>query len=147
MDVRPAVLSDIPALVELLGVLFAQEADFEPDPQKQERALRLIIESPQAGVVLVAPEESEIAGMVSLLFTISTAAGGPACWLEDMVVRPDQRERGVGSRLLSSAIAYARERGFTRIALVTDATNEGAIRFYDRHGFRRSEMTVMRLPL
>ncbi len=62
-----------------------------------------------------------------------------------MVVRPDRRGGGLGSRLLQYAIDYARSNSFTRISLLTDQVNEGAIRFYRRHGFRTSEMTALQL--
>ena len=129
----------------LLNLLFKQEADFEPDQEKQEIGLRLIIESAHVGVILAARDGDQVVGMVSLLFTVSTAEGGPVCWLEDMVVRPDRRGGGLGSRLLQSAIDYARSHGFSRITLLTDKLNAGAIRFYGRHGFIESEMTAMRL--
>jgi GNAT superfamily N-acetyltransferase len=82
-----------------------------------------------------------------LLFTISTAAGGPVCWLEDMVVRPDRRGSGLGGRLLGHAIDYARAHHFSRITLLTDRDNERAIRLYQRQGFQRSAMTALRLSL
>ena len=53
----------------------------------QERGLRLILESPGVGTLFVARDGGEVVGMVSLLDTVRTAAGGPVCWLEDMVVR------------------------------------------------------------
>jgi len=146
-QIEPATLGDIPALADLLAVLFTQEADFRPNREKQERGLRLIIESPDVGVIFTAREGGEIVGMVSLLFTVSTAEGGRACWLEDMVVRPDLRCGGLGSRLLQTVIDYARSNGFARITLLTDQVNEGAIRFYGRHGFKPSEMKTLRLHL
>jgi len=145
--IEPATAADIPELAELLAHLFTQEADFRPDREKQELGLRLIIESPQVGVIFAAREGGEIVGMVSLLSTVSTAEGGAACWLEDMVVRPDRRRGGLGSRLLQTAIDHGRSKGCTRITLLTDRGNEGAIRFYGRHGFRPSEMTALRLHL
>ncbi len=138
---------DVAALAELLAILFRQEADFAADRAKQERALRLIIENPETGAIFVARHGSVAVGMVSLLFTVSTAEGGPACWLEDMVLHPDWRGGGLGTRFLQHAIAYSRARGFTRISLLTDKTNESAIRFYRRQGFGESAMTVLRLPL
>jgi hypothetical protein len=35
MEVTPATEDDVPALSELLGVLFQQEAEFRPDPERQ----------------------------------------------------------------------------------------------------------------
>ena len=85
--------------------------------------------------------------MVSLLFTVSTAEGAAACWLEDMIVRPEHRCNGLGSRLLQHAVNEAKARGFARITLLTDRGNADAIRFYQRHGFQLSEMLPLRLHL
>ncbi len=51
----------------------------------------------------------------------------------------------MGSLLLSDAIAVARAAGCSRITLLTDRTNDPAIRFYQRHGFVLSEMIPLRL--
>jgi GNAT superfamily N-acetyltransferase len=134
-------------LADLLAILFTQEADFRPDHEKQMRGLRQIVEASERGRIFVARIDGEIVGMVNLLFTISTAEGEPVCWLEDMVVRPEQRGKGLGSRLLQHAVHYAKANGFARITLLTDRTNENAVRFYQRHGFRSSEMTPLRLHL
>jgi len=143
--ITPAILADLPQLVELLAVLFAQEADFTPDPVRQERALRMIIATPQLGMIFVAREGDQLLGMVSLLFTVSTAEGGPVCWLEDLVVCAPRRRQGIGARLLGQAVDYARAQGFVRITLLTDRVNAGARRFYARHGFSASAMMAMRL--
>jgi len=145
--ITPATKSDIPQLVALLRLLFTQEADFKPDAARQARGLEQIIGSPHTGMILVARSGPEIVGMVNLLFSISTAEGGPVCWLEDMVVRADRRGSGFGSRLLAAAIEYARGHGFLRMTLLTDEANEGARRFYGRHGFVESGMMTLRLNL
>ena len=146
-QINEARAKDIPQLAALLSLLFTQEADFQPDQSKQEKGLRLLIESPNVGVVFAAREGEQIAGMVSLLFTISTAQGGPVCWLEDMVIRPELRGGGLGSHLLQHAIDYARSHGFTRITLLTDQLNRRAIQFYEKHAFQQSEMKALRLHL
>jgi GNAT superfamily N-acetyltransferase len=145
--IEAATLDDVSQLADLLAILFTQEADFRPDREKQMRGLRRIVEAPERGRIFVARIDGEIVGMVSLLFTISTAEGEPVCWLEDMVVRPEQRGKGLGSRLLQYAVHYAKANGFVRITLLTDRTNENAVRLYQRHGFRTSEMTPLRLYL
>jgi GNAT superfamily N-acetyltransferase len=142
-----ATASDVPQLADLLSILFTQEADFRPDREKQMRGLRLIVDAPDRGRIFLARRGGEIVGMVSLLFTVSTAEGAAACWLEDMVIRPEQRGRGLGARLLQHAVAYAQANGFARITLLTDRINDRAIRFYEQHGFRRSEMVPLRRQL
>jgi GNAT superfamily N-acetyltransferase len=145
--VREARTTDLDAMVELLGSLFKQEADFVPSPAKQRRALELILAQPSAGRLFVLTLGDDVLGMVSLLFTISTAEGGKAAWLEDLVVRPEQRGRGLGTRLLRAAVDWARKEGIARITLLTDADNLGARGLYLRHGFVASAMQPLRLHL
>lgn len=145
--IEPATLADIPALCELLAALFSQEAEFQPDTAAQARGLAAIIGHPEVGLILVARSEGQVAGMVSLLFTVSTALGERVALLEDMVVARAQRGAGLGQRLLAQAIAQARASGCRRITLLTDGVNEAAQRFYARQGFTVSPMRPMRLLL
>jgi ribosomal protein S18 acetylase RimI-like enzyme len=145
--IGPATLEDVPQLAELLRLLFIQEHDFVADRVRQSEGLRQIINSPEKGIIFVARDNGEVVGMVMLLYTISTVEGGPVGLLEDMMVRPDQRDLEIGKRLLNAAIIYARTRGLRRLTLLTDPDNGGAQRFYVRHGFIKSSMTVMRLIL
>ena len=147
MGISPATDDDIPALRELLGVLFAQEAEFRPDPERQAAGLRAVIGCPGVGQVLVLRDGPAAVGMVSVLFLPSTAMGGRVALLEDMVVRPDARGDGVGSRLLRAAIEFAGSAGCLRVTLLTDTDNAAAQRFYGRCGFERSPMIPMRLQL
>jgi len=147
MQVSVAQQTDIPELCRLLSILFTQEEDFQPDEEAQRRGLRLIIENPQIGHILVAQREGAVIGMVNLLYTISTALGDRVALLEDMVVHPDARSGGTGSALLTQAIEFARLQGCKRITLLTDLSNEAAQRFYQRHGFTLSAMTPLRLQL
>jgi GNAT superfamily N-acetyltransferase len=125
-------------------VLFEQEAEFKPDEIAQARGLTLILENPEVGQILIAHHGAEVAGMVGLLYTISTALGARVALLEDMVVAPAWRNAGIGSQLLEAAIAHARQAGCQRITLLTDDINTDAQRFYGRHGFTHSPMVPFR---
>lgn len=147
MQFTPAKTSDIPALCELLSILFSQEAEFKPNHEAQSRGLARIISNPEIGLIVVARHENKIIGMVNLLYTISTALGDRVAILEDMVVSPNVRGCGVGSSLLTQAIQFARINGCKRITLLTDKTNESAQHFYQKHGFDFSAMIPLRLSL
>ncbi|MEQ1621021.1 MAG: GNAT family N-acetyltransferase [Methylococcales bacterium] len=147
MKITSATSSDIPALCELLAILFTQEADFKPDHDAQCRGLARIIGNPEVGIILVARQNGRIVGMLNLLYTISTAFGEQVALLEDMIVSPDVRCAGVGSQLLEQAIYLARLNGCKRITLLTDQANEPAQRFYKKHGFGFSAMIPLRLFL
>jgi GNAT superfamily N-acetyltransferase len=147
MQITLANTADIPELCKLLALLFSQEADFKPDYETQSRGLARIINCPDVGLIIVARQDSQIIGMVNLLYTISTALGDRVALLEDMVVSDNVRSSGVGSQLLDQAIQFARLNGCKRITLLTDRTNESAQRFYQKHGFGLSAMIPLRLYL
>ena len=147
MLTREAIAADIPTMIRLLGHLFAQEAEFVPDEAAQRRGLEMILADPDAGSLLVAEEAGQVIGMVSLLYTVSTALGARVALLEDMAVAPEARNGGFGSVLLDAAIARAGADGCRRITLLTDGGNTDAQRFYERAGFSASEMLPMRLML
>jgi len=142
-SVRVATSADVERLVNLLGLLFDQEAEFVADPQLQRAALSTLIDDPRLGRVLVA-DDGEVVGMATLLWTISTATGTAAALLEDMVVSPNTRGRGVGSLLVEAAFSEARRRGVSRITLLTDSDNLRAQHLYQQLGFEPSTMVPMR---
>ena len=147
LELGAATKKDLPALIDLLGVLFAQEADFVPDAAKQRRALEAILADSRIGRIYVAREAKRLVGMVSTLYTVSTAEGGKAAWLEDMVVLPECRGRGVGAALLAYVVVRAREEGCLRLTLLSDEDNALAHAVYAAEGFQFSGMRTMRLKL
>lgn len=142
-----AVQKDLPRLVELLGMLFASEAEFSADAEKQRNGLQAILADPAKGKIFVVREGRELIAMCSLLYTISTAEGGKAALFEDLVVAPEHRKRGIGASLLKHVIAQARAEGVLRITLLTDMQNERAQTLYRRLGFVGSPMKPMRLKI
>ena len=138
---------DLPQLVALLGVLFGQEAEFAPDPAKQRRALRMLLADPALGRIYVARRGARVLGTVSVLRSMSTAEGGPAGLLEDLVVRQEARGAGVGAALLAFAAERSRAGGLLRLTLLTDRGNRKARRLYRKAGFKPSPMVPLRLKL
>ena len=144
LSFMPATEQDIPALCDLLTILFTQESEFKPDEMAQRKGLAAIMGHPEVGVILVARGSTGIVAMVNLLFTVSTALGERVALLEDMVVAPAARGQGAGSGLLAHAVEHAQALGIRRITLLTDEGNHEAQRFYARHGFQSSSMRPMR---
>ncbi len=140
-----ATTADINDLAQLLHSLFSQDIEFTPDIEKQKAGLQQIIENPTIGEILVLKTDDRTLGMVSLLYSISTALGGKVAILEDMIIAEGFRRNGYGKQLLQEAIAFAKQRNCLRITLLTDFDNETAIRFYQRSGFNLSKMIPLRL--
>jgi GNAT superfamily N-acetyltransferase len=143
-----ATVADIPRLVELLDVLFSIEKDFVPDLDKQTRGLQQLLARPEHAAVIVARHpEAGVIGMVSAQLVISTAAGAPSAWLEDLVIFSDYRGSGLGTRLLEAAGAWAASRGARRVQLLADAENTPALDFYRAKGWQATQLFAWRRPL
>lgn len=146
-SIRIAKPTDIESCSRLLGILFSQEHEFTPDPQKQEAGLDMIISDPSIGTIFVCEEDGLIVGMISALNLVSTAIGKKVLFLEDMIVDPAWRGKGIGALLIEHVCRWAREEGYGRATLLTDGDNIPAQHFYEAHGFFRSTMVAYRKRL
>jgi GNAT superfamily N-acetyltransferase len=144
-EITLAQSADIPEMVQLLDELFSQDIEFVPNHVNQQRGLEMIVNNPEAGEILVLKSGGSVIGMVSLLYSISTALGGKVAILEDMIITKNFQSKGLGSKLLDAAIDFAHDRGCMRITLLTDFDNETAQAFYRKFGFSKSAMIPMRL--
>ena len=147
IQIVPATIEDLPQLAELLMDLFEMEGDFEANYEKQEKGLRMIIEHPNRGRILVLRNSNKIIGMVNMLFTISTAEGGLALILEDFIIHPMNRGMGYGKQLLNEVKKFAKEKDFIRITLLTDKISEESQKFFKKQDFKFSQMIPMRMYL
>lgn len=64
-----------------------------------------------------------------------TRDGRPYAVMENVVVRADQRARGVGTAMVRSALDEAWKAGCYKVMLLTGADNRHILQFYERAGF------------
>lgn len=145
LEVRLASINDLNELIGLLNDLFTQDIEFEPNYEIQKAGLEKIIYNPEIGEILILQMDNKVIGMVSLLYSISTALGGKVAILEDMIIDKNYRKMGFGKQLLQEAINFSLKRDCLRITLLTDFNNDIAIRFYEGFGFKKSDMIPLRL--
>jgi ribosomal protein S18 acetylase RimI-like enzyme len=69
---------------------------------------------------------------------------GPAGVLNDIVVDPPERGRGIGRMLLEATIEELKTRGVPRVVLSTAEQNEAAQHLFARAGFRRTMIEMTR---
>lgn len=131
-------------MVELLRSLFAIEADFAFDVDKQTRGLVMLLERGRDARVLVAEQGGQVVGMCTLQCLVSTAEGGETGLVEDMVVAEAWRGRGIGRSLLISMEQWARERGLTRLQLLADRHNRPALGFYEALDWSQTRLLALR---
>ena len=80
--------------------------------------------------------------------TFSTFTGRQGLWLEDLYVRPEYRNQGIGKALLTHFLSVAQSRGCARAEWSVLDWNTSAIDFYEHLGAEiMPEWRIARLDL
>ncbi len=140
---RKATEADLPDLLPLLQSLFALEEDFTFSAELQLRGMQLLLESPQA-VIIIALNQKSVAGMISGQLTISTAEGGASLLIEDLVIAEFVRGNGIGRKLLEEIGKWGRSHNALRMQLLADKNNLPALEFYQHLGWSKTNLIGLR---
>jgi ribosomal protein S18 acetylase RimI-like enzyme len=88
-----------------------------------------------AAFALLAWQGATAIGTAVCVWGFSTFTGCPSLNVHDLAVLPAHRGRGVGRLLLEEIERRARARGSSKLTLEVHASNEDAMRLYQRFGF------------
>jgi len=143
VTIRPAAHSDIMALTALLQILFSIEEDFVFNTTLQRQGLELMIGNEQC-CVMVADVNGQAVGMCSGQVTISTAEGGPALLVEDVIIQEEYRRLGIGRLLMQEVAEWGRSKGVLRLQLLADSNNDPALKFYKRLDWQSTNLVCLR---
>ena len=129
-EATPGDLDEICALIRELAAYerLSDEVTFD----REELGGWLFGPTPRAMVTLAEPDDraGTVAGMALWYWTFSTFLGRPGIWLEDLVVRSQYRNTGLGRALLTSLF----ERSPGRVEWAVLDWNSPSIDFYQSLG-------------
>ncbi len=83
----------------------------------------------------------------ALIGTVMTGHDGHRGWVYYLAVAVESRHGGVARRLMTAAEAWCTAAGVTRMNLMVRAGNDPVLGFYDRLGYRRSDVVVLQKDL
>ena len=142
MIVRRATEEDLPTVLELIGELLAElgeEGDefAGTDAAKLQTDLAEGHRSERFLALLALGDHGAVLGVLTLSVSFAVYAGGEYGVIDEMYVRPEHRDRGVGGLLLEEAVRIARSRRWFRLDVTApDASrHQRAREFYERAGF------------
>lgn len=129
-EIRKGTVRDIPGVYSLVEEL----AVYEKAPDEVVTTPEEYVELLEDGLfeLIVAESNDEIVGMALYYFTFSTWKG-KMLYLEDFVVRKNQRGRGIGQAVFAAVIEEARLTNCAMMKWQVLDWNEPAIRFYDKY--------------
>jgi len=145
-EIRRAQEADAGAILQCLAVAFAPYRQRYTPAAFADTVLDLstLRARMQKMHVLVAVSDGQIVGTVAG----STGEGGEG-HLRGMAVLPKFHGTGIASQLLRAIEQWLQSQGCTKVSLDTTLPLDKAMRFYDKHGYKRSgkEIDFFGMPL
>lgn len=142
-QVRQGTIQDVNSLIPLLKQLFSIEADFSFNDTIQRQGLELMLTHPEERCILVAEVNQKIIGMCTAQLIITTAEGGKAALIEDVVVDEGFRHQGVGQELMTAIEQWALTKGAKRLELLADRENTPALQFYQKLNWKQTQLVCL----
>lgn len=144
--IRPASVSDVPALVALMGAFYAESGYPLPEAQAT-RTFERLLATPAHGAVWLMMADGSPAGFIVLTVAFSMEYGGLRGFVDDLFVAPAFRRHGLAAEALEVVKEACAERGVRALLVETSLENEQAVRVYTRAGFSVSGRLLLSMPL
>ena len=146
MNIRRAEEKDIPRLIDLLQQVLEIHADIRPDifisgTTKYTKAeLSQMIKDDNKPVFVAVNEKDVCIGysfcQIKEQPVSNNMVSFKSIFIDDLCVDEDTRGMHIGTKLYNHVIDFARKSGCYNVTLNVWAGNDGAMKFYERIGFK-----------
>ncbi|MGN6744312.1 MAG: GNAT family N-acetyltransferase [Amnibacterium sp.] len=135
--VRRAGAEDVAAILELLrDDPIGRTREPAAADERTQRAFEAIDQDSGQLLLVVTDEWDDVVATMQVTFLPNLSRGGTLrAQLEAVRVAHRLRDAGLGSAFLGLVLDECRRRGAGLVQLTTDKRRDGAVRFYERHGF------------
>jgi GNAT superfamily N-acetyltransferase len=132
LTISLAAEGDVDTVLDLIEELFDPPGVRPPDYERQAARQRAIacLRSPTSDALLAHASDGTPVGLATVYIDVLSIRQGRRCWVEEMVVSPPYRSRGVGAELLRAADEWARQKGCSHLELHSGLGRKDAHRFY-----------------
>jgi GNAT superfamily N-acetyltransferase len=138
-EVRGACHTDVEAVAVAVGALLLELGGTPPPRSSMQDVVRTLIDTPEAGAVLVADADGQLVGVLAASWQVAIHVPGAYALIQDLWVHRAWRGRAVGAGLLAALYALAGARGFARVEVglprESFARFEATEAFYLGNGF------------
>ncbi len=135
MEIRPANAADEIDVCRLWTMLL-KFYNAQASPEVLRRSFHFCINNPHKVLVFIILNEGVVTGTASLhMGHYSTWNDNYYGHIEDVIIDPQYRARGLAYHLLQHIIDAAREHNLSRLELNTLNGNHGARKLYEKLGF------------
>ncbi len=137
VEVRPAQMQDLGALIQLYAELAGDEASAAPGDLKGSKSTLEAILAQSGRHLLVGLSGEEVVGTADLVVVPNlTHRGTPWATVENVVVASSMRRQGIARALFAEIQEIARAAGCHKIGLLSGKHRTEAHVFYEQQGYR-----------
>ena len=142
MDVRKVTLSELNGVLDLIDQYDRPVSD-RPGATAVGRIFASIQQA--GGAVVGAFVEGKLVGTCTVNMCANLSwSGRPYAIIENVIVAPEQRGKGIGKAVLQYAQNYAHEAGCYKVALMTGSKKPETLKFYEDAGLRGDKIGFQR---
>jgi GNAT superfamily N-acetyltransferase len=144
---RQATATDIPLLVDLMAEFYA-EAGYDLNQARAGAAFAALVADERLGYVWIIQAEHQDVGHMVLTLRYAMEYGGVIACLDDLYVKQDWRNRGLGTSALIEARTFCEKAGIRALTVEVGYDNGPAQKTYGRVGFAEAVgRQLLALPL
>ena len=133
--IRKITQGDREIYISLAEQFYATDAVMAPIPRAHfERTFDEMMTSDTYAVAWLFEEDGVVCGYAQIAKTYSQEAGGKVIWVEELYLLPEHRSKGFGSMFF--AFLEKEFPDVVRFRLEVEEENEGAVRLYERMGYK-----------
>ena len=133
-SIRPVKPQDVPELLTMIRELAEFEKLTHLVTATEEDYQNALFGTPPSAGAAVAQSDDGLLGYAVYFENFSTFAGIKGLYLEDLYVRPEHRQKGIGKELIRHVGRIAKDRDCIRFEWCVLDWNQNAIDFYKRLG-------------
>jgi ribosomal protein S18 acetylase RimI-like enzyme len=145
---KTASLQELEILLNLMEQYYEHDRlDFSR--QRAEAALRQILSDSALGCIwlIIDSTSEEILGYLALTYAFYLEYGGRSAIIDELFLKKDFREQGLGTLAIDHAAKHCRSNGILSLRLEVTQHNSRALGLYRRLGFHDHERCFLTLKL
>jgi GNAT superfamily N-acetyltransferase len=129
-----AKISDLDAMIPFVHA-FYQHFKYPYIEMQKRKVLKALIANRPLGRALLIEYNKRHIGYVLLTFSFSLEFNGSIAFIDELFVKPSERQKGVGSQVLKQVENLCSKLGMRAVRLESEAENKRATALYAKSGY------------
>lgn len=147
MEIRSLEESDFPEFKIILAEFFQYAGNEQPEEDELLKLFNKAVNENSNYYIIGAFEGKKMAGMVSMTFGESSYKTSSFCWCDDLFVRQEFRNKGIGRLLIKEVQLQSASRDCSNILIGVGENDVNAETFYNKTGFMNMHCKLWTLPI